>query len=167
MRASIEYPGLNRCLPSVCVALFLVGVLAGCRDDDADTPIAQGNLDLLGKWDGTRFAHPFLLVFTNTDVVWDFASAVSTPDMSGDIVCYDNSADFGVILWQEPSALAGKYQKFSWGMIPKYEALLVLYDEKDTLSEAMDDTVMKCGPFLLTKNVYSGCHCHEEDGHPP
>ncbi len=152
---------MPRCLASVCVALFLVGALAGCRDDDADTPTAQRNLDLRGKWDGTRFAHPFLLVFTNTDVIWSFERA---DDMLGDIVYYDNSAGLGVILWQEPPALAGTYQKFSWEMVPKYEAVLLLYDEKDTLSDALEDTSMKYGPFLLTKNVYDGCHCHVNDG---
>ncbi len=161
---------------SFCAAVLLATVLAGCGDEDepgalpigiGDTPVVQGRLDLWGKWDGTRLAHPFLMEFSNTDVLWDFSSAVSLTDMLGDVVYYDNSADFGVILWTEPSPVAGKYQKFSWEMVAKYEALLLLYEEKDTLAEAMDDTVVTYGPSLLTYNMFSGCHCHAEDGYPP
>ena len=66
-----------------------------------------------------------------------------------------------MILWQEPSGLVGKYQKFSWEMVPRYEAVLLLYEERDTLEEALEDTSMKYGPYLLTQNTYNGCHCHE------
>jgi hypothetical protein len=72
-----------------------------------------------------------------------------------------------VILWQELSEVTGKYQRFSWEMVGRYEALLLPYEEKDTLAGAMEDTVVTYGPSLLSQNEFSGCHCHAEDGYPP
>ena len=40
----------------------------------------------------------------------------------------------------EPSGLAGQYQKFSWDIQSDTTAVLQLYDEKTSLSEAVDDT---------------------------
>ncbi len=140
---------------SSCIAVLLACALAGC--DGGSESGAQADLDIYGEWDGARDGDTFFLDLTNTYVVWDFNVAAS---MLGDVVYYDNSADFGVILWTEPSALAGQYQKFSWDILSDTTAMLQLYDEKTSLAEAIDDTYMKYDPILLTRidEKFRGCH---------
>jgi hypothetical protein len=136
-----------RCFLQILLLFLLMSFFFGC-------PSVTGNdgedIDVKGMWTGTDFNGDFTFTISNTE----FGGSYNTGEtVHGDIVKYDNTANFLIALIDEHFVpeFIGKYVKNEWLSDPGSTFDMQNYKNSDTASGAEAETTVVWGPYTLTK----------------